>query len=267
MSKKEIYQTLRSGGLSRAGALAMMGNIGAESGFKSDIVEMTCSMSDLDYTHSVNIGAISKEQFSTDGYGYGLCQWTLAYRKRKLWDFAYMDNSSIGDENMQTRFILQELTTEGEYQSLYKYLCTTQNMNEAVQKICDKYERPAELARNLSDRIKFAQECANEAFDDPDQQEPDDGCGGDFCPIDPVIPPIDTSIESCEITVRVLRQGMQGRDVFVMQTAISDMGCNCGVPDGDFGPQTLSGVKDFQRGCNLEITGIVGQAEWQIIFQ
>lgn len=263
MSKKEIYQILRSGGLSRAGALGMMGNIGPESGFKSDIVEKTCPMSDWDYTHNVNIGAISKEQFSTDGYGYGLCQWTLSYRKRKLWDYAYMDNSSIGDETMQTRFILNELTTEGEYSALYKYLCTTQNMNEAVQKICDEYERPAEWARNLDGRIKCAQACANEAYDDPGE------CDGDSCPIDipPVIPPIDTSIETCEITVRVLKQGMKGRDVFVVQTALSDMGCDCGIPDGDFGPMTESGVKDFQNACNLDMTGIVGNDEWQIIFQ
>lgn len=259
MSRKEIYQALRSGGLSRAGALAMMGNIGAESGFKSDIVEKTCSMSDWDYTHSVNIGAISKEQFAGDKYGYGLCQWTLEYRKRKLWDYAYMDNSSIGDEDMQTRFILHELTTEGEYSALYKYLCATQNMNEAVQKICDEYEKPAEWARNLDGRIKFAQECANEAYDDDDPADPE--------PIQEDPPVEYTGGEDCEIVVRALRRGNKGRDVFIMQTGLNDMGCDCGVPDGDFGPLTEAGVKDLQRNCHLPVTGVVGQDEWQIIFQ
>ena len=265
MSRKEIYQALRSGGLSRAGALGMMGNIGAESAFVSNIVESRCPMSGWDYTHNVNIGAISPESFACDSYGYGLCQWTLPYRKRKLWNFAYTANESIGDENMQVQFILRELKTEGEYDSLYNFLCETEDMYEATKRICLTYERPA--VNNIDVRYQIACRCANEAYDDPDQQEPDDGCGDDSCPIDPVVPPPDPSIESCEITVRVLREGMTGRDVFVMQTAITDMGCNCGVPDGDFGPQTLSGVKDFQHGCNLEITGIVGQAEWQIIFQ
>ena len=260
MSKREIYKALRSGGLTRAGALGMMGNIGAESSFVANIVEGRCPMSNFDYTHNVNIGTISKEDFAIDSYGYGLVQWTLPYRKRKLWEFAYMANDSIGDEYMQTLFIIRELTTESEYASLYKFLCETDDMYDATSRICMVYERPA--VNNIEARYAIACQCANEAYDDEDPDGPEDQavCDEDSCPVD-------SDTETCDVTVRVLRQGMKGRDVFVLQTAISDMGCSCGVPDGDFGPMTDSGVRDLQRTCNLPVTGIAGQAEWQIIFQ
>lgn len=252
MSKKDIYQILRGGGFSRAGALAMMGNIGAESAFISNIVESRCPMSNLDYTHNVNIGIISKYDFCHDSYGYGLCQWTLPYRKDKLYDFAYMANESIGDEFMQTKFILREFQTESEYAALYQYLCTTNDMYEATKRICMQYERPA--VNNIDARYQIACQCANEPYDDEDAE--------------PEKPPeYDDSVESCEIEVRVLKPGYMGRDVFIAQCALNDMDINCGKPDGDFGELTEKAVKDLQRTCNLDVTGIIGKDEWQIICQ
>ena len=251
MSKRDIYKALRNGGMSRAGALGMMGNIGAESAFKADNVQDNCPVSDWDYTHNVNIGQIPMGEFASDGFGYGLCQWTYAPRKKALYEFAFMANESIGDEYMQCQFILQEMQTP-EYQNLLRFLCETTDMYEAVIRVCREYERPA--VNNIQARYEIACQCANEAYDDPDPDPPQES------------EPIDTG-ESCEICVRVLRQGMTGRDVFMAQTGINDMGCYCGIPDGIFGPLTRSGVIDLQRTCNLEETGIIGQDEWQIIFQ
>jgi hypothetical protein len=253
---------LREGGLSRAGALAMMGNIGPESGFNPKAAEGISRSRWDSYTREVDTGAISKNDFVYAGWGYGLAQWTLAYRRNKLYDFALMSNESIGSEWMQTKFIIHELTTEDEYRDLYSYLCQTEDLYKATSRICKEYERPT--VNNIDARYKVACECANEPYDDPD--------GGDGSP-SPVesdaaqAPPIDTNIESCEIIVRILRRGMKGRDVFVAQTAINDMGRDCGEPDGDFGPKTETGVRDLQEICELPVTGVIGQAEWQIIFQ
>ena len=240
-----------------------MGNIGAESSFVPNIVEGRCPLSNFDYTHNVDIGTTSKYDFCHDSYGYGLCQWTLPYRKEKLYEFARLNGDSIGNEEMQVHFILKELTTEGEYAALYKYLCETTDLYEATKRICVQYERPA--VNNIDARYQIACRCANEAYDDMeaepvDPPESQDGCGDDSCPIE-------FDGETCDITVRVLRQGMIGRDVFVAQTAINDIGRDCGVPDGDFGPNTESGVRDLQETCGLPVTGVIGQAEWQIIFQ
>ena len=261
MGKREMYQIFRKAGFTRAAACGMLGNIGRESNFDSKNVENRSGIPDDVYTAMVNNGEYSRSAFVNDAYGYGLCQWTFWSRKAALYDFAYMGVESIGDERMQCEFIVYEMKKD--FPDLYKYLCTTDNLIEATTLICDKYENPAKEVKALDIRIRIAQECANEPYDDPD---PGEQCADDACPIDS-IPPISDSIESCEIVVRVLRKGMRGRDVFIAQTMMNDMGRDCGVPDGDFGPHTETGVRDLQEICGLPVTGVIGQAEWQIIFQ
>ena len=107
MSEQTIYNALRNGGFSHAGACAMMGNMYCESLLKSNNVENRCSMSDSDYTWNVDHGNISKWQFMTDSYGYGLCQWTYHTRKEALYLFAKELGVSISDEWIQTT--MQEL--------------------------------------------------------------------------------------------------------------------------------------------------------------
>ena len=247
MSKRVIYQELRAGGMSRAGALGVMGNIGAESAFRADNVQDGMGWSDEEYTKAVNNGEISKYDFCHDSRGYGLCQWTFYSRKEALYDFAYINIESIGDEIMQCRFIIKELQTP-EYQGLYNFLCTTQDMYEAVIRVCKEYERPA--INNIQARYAIACECANEPYDD-EPPAPDD-------------PETD---ESCEITVRVLRKGDKGRDVFLLQNGLSDMGIDTGIPDGDFGKQTEAAVNQLRRNIGLETDGVANADVWQILFQ
>lgn len=274
MSKKDIYKALRAGGMSRAGTIGMMANIGPESGFVSYRLQGDFSdgfLHSKEYTKSVDKGEISSDEFiyrGPGGGGYGLCQWTWPPRKKALYEFAYMANESIGDEYMQTQFILAEMQT-AEYLGLFKFLCETNDIYEATKRICFEYERPAgtedpdsedALAIVAKRYYNYAMPCANEAYDDEDPTEDQGGCSDDTCPIE-------MDEEICEIGVRVLRRGKLGRDVFILQTALNDMGCDCGVPDGDFGPMTEAGVKDLQQSCDLEVTGVAGQIEWQIIFQ
>ena len=60
MSEQTIYNALRAGGLSPAGACAMMGNMYCESGLRSDNVQDNCAMGDSDYTWNVDNGGIFK---------------------------------------------------------------------------------------------------------------------------------------------------------------------------------------------------------------
>ena len=72
MKAQEIYNILRAGGLSRAGALGMLGNMAAESSLIPNIAQrgMT-NLSDETYTDRANKGTID---FVRDSVGYGLCQ-------------------------------------------------------------------------------------------------------------------------------------------------------------------------------------------------
>ena len=154
MSAKTIYDRLRSYGMTHAGACAMGGNIQAESGIRSNNVEDRSGMSDAQYTAMVDAGGYD---FATDNgkhYGYGLCQWTLKSRKVELLQYAKNHGVSIADEDMQVDFAIHELKRD--FSGLYKFLCSTDDMYAATDRICREFENPA--VKNSAKRYEFAQE-------------------------------------------------------------------------------------------------------------
>lgn len=249
MSDFTIYQALRSGGLSDAGACAMMGNMYCESGMKSNNVEDRCALGDFDYTYAVDSGTISRYQWKVDAFGYGLCQWTYPSRKSDLYDYAKSQNVSIGSEKMQCDFCIYEL--QRDYANLYQKLCKTDDVPEAAKLICAEYERPA--VNNFAARINAAQKYYNQFADAVVEEQP--------APVTPTTPMPST----CEVSVRVVKQGDLGRDVFLLQCGLTDMGINCGLPDGDFGLNTKEAVCELQRKYNLTPNGIADKAVWGII--
>lgn len=154
MSAKTIYDRLRSHGMTVAGACAMLGNMQAESGNRSNNVEDRSGMSDAQYTAMVDAGGYD---FATDNgkhYGYGLCQWTLKSRKVELLQYAKNRGVSIADEDMQVDFAVYELKRD--FGGLYKFLCSTDDMYTATDRICREFENPA--VKNTAKRYEFAQE-------------------------------------------------------------------------------------------------------------
>ena len=251
MSDQTIFQALRDGGLSPAGACAMIGNMWAESGLRSNNVQDNCTVSDNDYTYNVDHGIITKSQFERDSYGYGLCQWTYYTRKAGLYDYAKSLGVSIGDEKMQCDYCIFEL--QKYYVGLYRDLCSTENLPDATKRICAEYEQPA--VNNYADRINAAQRFYNQFANGTNV-----GCNDDSCPID-FSEPEDT----CIINIRVLHKGCMGRDVFLLQAGLFDMGYDCGIPDGDFGRNTEDAVKQIQKANDVEETGIADWFVWQTV--
>lgn len=150
MNAKEIYDILRAGGLSRAGALGMLGNMMAESSLIPNIAQRGMTkLTDEQYTAAADNGLLD---FANDSVGYGLCQWTYNTRKRALLDFARQSGTSVGDGKMQCVFCLHELQID--YPSLYKTLCESNSIDECADLICAQYERPA--VNNFSVRRGFA---------------------------------------------------------------------------------------------------------------
>ena len=154
MGKREIYNRLIGHGLTHAGACAMGGNIQAESGNRSNNVEDRSGMSDAQYTAMVDAGGYD---FATDNgkhYGYGLCQWTLKSRKVELLQYAKNRGVSVADEDMQVDFAVHELKRD--FGGLYNFLCSTDDMYTATDRICREFENPA--VKNTAKRYEFAQE-------------------------------------------------------------------------------------------------------------
>ena len=156
MGASDILTALVKGGMSPVGACAMGGNMMAESGMKANIAQrgMT-SLTDEQYTAAADAGTIS---FIADGVGYGLCQWTYHTRKADLWNFAKDRGKSVGDEDMQVQFCIDEL--QNDFPALWEYLCETHDAYKATDRICKEYERPA--VNNIETRYKYAQELYKE---------------------------------------------------------------------------------------------------------
>lgn len=156
MSAQTIYDELRRAGMTHEGACAMLGNMQCESGLKANIAQrgMT-SLTDAQYTKLFDA---NPERCISDGVGYGLCQWTYPQRKRNLRQFARNWGVSVGAEDMQTAFAVEELKTE--YAALWEYLCETDDLYTAATRICKEYERPA--VNNVQARFDAAQKFSAE---------------------------------------------------------------------------------------------------------
>ena len=145
-----IYTQLINGGLSHAGVCAVIGNVKAESAMRANNAQdgMT-RLSDEEYTAKFDA---DPESCYRDSVGYGLCQWTYWSRKKALWEFTHGRGKSVGDEETQAEFIIHELKTG--YSGLYSFLCTTDDLYTATDRVCREYENPA--VKNVDDRYEFA---------------------------------------------------------------------------------------------------------------
>lgn len=155
MSAQTIYDELLRAGMTHEGACAMLGNMQCESGLKANIAQRGMTkLTDAQYTKLFDA---NPEHCISDGIGYGLCQWTYPARKRNLRQFARNWGVSVGAEDMQTAFVIEEMTTE--YANLWEYLCETDDLYTAAARICKEYERPA--VNNVDERYDAAQKYIN----------------------------------------------------------------------------------------------------------
>ena len=264
MTRNErIYALLKQGGLTDAGAFGIMGNFDCESNLEPGRLQGDFSSYrtlSKDYVARITSGALGKEAFACDSKGYGLAQWTLAYRKRKLYEFWKASGLGIDSEIMQTRFALQELNTEGEYAGLFQMLKTSDNLYACTEAVCKQYERP--LYNNVDARYKSAQrlqgELAGTAVDASEiaVATPDQG-GSASAVITPAIMPTHEYWPP-----RVICEGMKGPDVEVLCALLKAQEYGVNYIDSTFGSFLTERVKAFQTAKGLKPDGIVGPLTW-----
>ena len=260
MSGMSIYGALVRAGMTAAGACGLMGNMQAESGMKSNIVQrgMT-ALSDGEYTRRADAGELD---FIRDGAGYGLCQWTYRSRKQALLRFARERGVSVGDEGMQVEFCLSELC--GEYPALRRFLCETQDVRAAAERVCREYERPA--VNNVDARAAYAARLADMAAREGWGSAASSG-------VNPSVAYGDSSLykgaEGAEEAgsaeaywpPRMICEGMSGSDVAAAQALLRARGIECPAA-GVFDAQTRAAVLTFQARRGLDRDGIAGGMTW-----
>ena len=80
-------------------------------------------------------------------------------------------------------------------------------------------------------------------------------------PPPPAVPPPPPGLPVHNLGARLLVQGMRGTDVRFAQRFIGPEWC--GAADGDFGPNTTSGVKKYQKMRGIGVDGKVGPNTWR----
>lgn len=245
MSKQEIYNHLRKGGLTREGALGMMGNWQCESGLEPNRLQGDFSpyrTLSKDYVRRIEDFSLSRDGFARDAKGFGLAQWTYFSRKEALWDMWHKSGLSIASAELQCKFALYEL--QNDYSGLFSYLCKTNDLYEATARICREFERPA--VNNIDARFQAAKTLQYEldldgSDADPQEEEP---------------------TESHALTLPDLQIGSTGDAVVLLQAALNVRGYDCGSYDGIFGAKTQSALNNFKRDNGLDTDGKADAQTW-----
>lgn len=245
MSKQQIYNLLRQGGLSQAGALAMMGNWQCESGLEPNRLQGDFSpyrTVSKDYVRRIESFTLQRDQFSHDSKGFGLAQWTWYKRKEALWDAWHKSGLSIASAELQCKFALYEL--QSDYSGLLGYLRTTNDLYEATARICREFERPA--VNNIDARFQAATTLKYEIdldgkTEEPKQEEP---------------------TEAHALSLPDLQINSTGDAVVLLQAALNVRGYNCGKADGIFGAKTQSALNSFKRDKGMKTDGKADALTW-----
>lgn len=184
MSKQNIYEKLNKEFNNPLGVCGLMGNIRAESAFKSNNLqnsyEKALGYTDDSYVKAVDSGVRTRKQFSEDRAGFGLCQWTSSGRKYALYDYAKSIGKSIADEDMQIGFLIKELKTS--YRACYDIIKNAKSVKEASDYILTKFERPKDQSETAKrTRASYGEQIYKELVSD--QTAPSTNIEGAYYPI------------------------------------------------------------------------------------
>lgn len=156
------------------GVAGMMGNIYAESGYYSNNMEneFEGTYDDESYTRAVNNGSYTctdpngiyrdntRDAFTYDEIGYGICQWTWNTRKRALYDMYKTGYTSISSIKLQCDYLWYEL--QNDYSGVLSVLKSASSIREASDKFLHDFENPQYATNQEATRAGYGQT----AYDD-----------------------------------------------------------------------------------------------------
>lgn len=147
---EKIWNFFLDEGFSIYGIAALMGNLSAESGLDPKNLQNSCekrlNYTDAEYTAAVDNGTY--KNFTYDGAGYGLPQFTFPSRKEAFYKYAKAAGKSIGDLETQLLFMVEEMKKD--FKSVYSALKTASDVKTTSDLVLKKYEAP----KDQSDAVK-----------------------------------------------------------------------------------------------------------------
>jgi hypothetical protein len=163
-----IYNACRNAGITRAGAIGLLGNLqGEASDFDPMSVEgmsvansylRRIGLTEAEYTRRADAGepTFDGKYFIKDSKGYGIAQWTWWARKKNLLDFSKSRGTSVGNLDTQIAFMLKEMQID--YTKTWNVLKSTDSILAAVQICVTDYEKPTEQQSAITRRYNYALE-------------------------------------------------------------------------------------------------------------
>ncbi len=158
---KQIWDFLKSKGLTDAGAAGLMGNLKAESGLTPNNLQnngnAALSWTDEQYTQAVDNGTYTRAQFINDGYGFGLPQWTFSGWKEDYYDSTKEKGASIGDLTNNLEQLVKIIARD--CKTVWAALQTATDVLAAASCVLVEFERPADQSDTVkAKRAAFGQE-------------------------------------------------------------------------------------------------------------
>ena len=259
-----IYNVLRAGGLTQAGALGMLGNWDCESNCEPFRLQGDFSpyrSASHQYVADVTSGKIPMMQFASDQKGFGLAQWTYfdfasgRGRKLDLYEFWKQSGKALDSAEMQAEFCLWELATQGEYATVSNTVKSSNDLYECVKIICYRYEKPA--INNVDPRYQAALRIKDQIDLDPQPVPPEPPS-----PPEPPDPPMEIfwppRIIDCHCAdwpeVTVLGSVLYCRGYLTYAIGYWD-------------DEMTEAVRDFQLDNSLAVDGCVGPMTWKVLLE
>ena len=259
INRKALYiaQECLKAGMTVAGAAGVLANVAAESAFNprnlQDTYERALGYNDDSYTDAVDNGTY--QNFTRDGAGYGLPQWTSGERKAKMLTHFKQRGKSIGDFETQVEYMILDIRTYGSGKA-WKTCISSNNPYDcgyAVCKyyeICDKLEESSQYRGNQAQTkwLGFIQASLDSGLTVEPPKEPEPAkVDEEGIPIPQTWPP------------RTIDAHCSGwPEVWLLQSLLKCRGFNV-LNDGIWGSVMTEKVKQFQRDNDLYADGVVGK--------
>lgn len=157
---QKVWNYLRKTiGLTKEGTAALMGNLFAESGVKSNNLQdsgnKALGLTDDEYTQAVDSGSYAN--FHDDERGYGLAQWTSSGRKQALQQVAKQNGTSISDLGTQLSYLNSELN--GSYAGVLNTLKSATDIKTASNTVLHDFEAPGDQSASVENtRASYGQQ-------------------------------------------------------------------------------------------------------------
>lgn len=178
-AEKVFLYLVEVGGMTKAGAAGVLGNMEHESGVIPNRVQMGYGWTDSAYTSAVDSGSYSN--FVYDSIGYGLVQFTYWTLKKQVYDKAKSRGTSVGDLETQLICVVNALKTS--YSDLYSTLKTSNNVRTCCVAFLLQYERPADQSYAVQNKRTQAAQSYYDRFKNSNaSQGSDSGSSGSESP-------------------------------------------------------------------------------------